>query len=62
VTPPRHIRGVTEQQLISLDVGQVHETNLRAGRSVAVRQSSGSDARRCDNLEEETPSRNPNML
>jgi len=40
----------------------VHETNLRAGRSVAVRQSSGIDARRCDNLEEESPSRNPNIL
>jgi hypothetical protein len=35
---------------------------LRIGEAGAVRQSSGIDGRKCDNLEEESCLRNPNML
>jgi hypothetical protein len=39
----------------------MHADDLRADGAVAVRQSSENDARKCDNLEEESRRRDPNM-
>ena len=62
VPPPGHVGRVAEQQLVALDVGQVHATSVRRESPGAVRHSSRVDARKCDNLEEERRPRNPNMV
>jgi hypothetical protein len=58
---PSELGGVTEEQLIALDVRQMHADRLLLELLSAVRQSSGAIARGCDILEKETRTRDPNI-